>query len=445
MSRNGSGSYSSPGASFPAVSGATIDSAKYNNVINDIGSALTQSIANDGQTVISANLPMSGFKHTGAAAATVAGQYIEYAQHVTDLALKANLAGAAFTGTLSATGAATLSSTLGVTGTLTASGDIISASQNGGPIAGLHNALINGNMGIYQRGTGAVTTTGAYGPADRWLTTTTGNTFSTTQGSFVSGDTLFDTGGAQYYTQCAVTSVAGAGNFTTFSQRIEDVRVLAGKTVTVSFWAKAAAGTPSIAVEVGQSFGAGGSADVTGTGLAQALTTSWAQYSKTFTLPNINAKTVGTEATHYTYLNFWLDSGATFNTRAASIGQVSKTVSIAQVQFEVSTVATTFERRPYGMELDLCIRYYQTVTDYTFAGYGTAANGAVITVALPSKMRITPTASKTGAPSLSNCTEGGSNGSVQGNGNYLIHAVVTGVGGFQMATGTQAFQFSAEL
>jgi len=81
MSRNGSGSYTPPGASFPAVSGATIDSAKYNAVINDLGSALTQSIANDGQTVISANLPMSGFKHTGAAVATASGQYVEYSQY----------------------------------------------------------------------------------------------------------------------------------------------------------------------------------------------------------------------------------------------------------------------------------------------------------------------------------------------------------------------------
>jgi hypothetical protein len=33
---------------------------------------------------------MSGFKHTGAAAANAAGQYVEYAQNVTALALKAN-------------------------------------------------------------------------------------------------------------------------------------------------------------------------------------------------------------------------------------------------------------------------------------------------------------------------------------------------------------------
>jgi hypothetical protein len=80
MSRNGSGSYSPPGASFPAVAGTTILSASYNNVVNDIASALTQSIANDGQTTISANLPMSGFKFTGLAVGASAADSVLYDQ-----------------------------------------------------------------------------------------------------------------------------------------------------------------------------------------------------------------------------------------------------------------------------------------------------------------------------------------------------------------------------
>lgn len=90
MSRNGSGTQSSPAGSFPAVGGTLIESTKFNNVINDINASLTASIANDGQTPILANLPMSGFKHTGAAAATASGQYVEYAQMNAALAGKAN-------------------------------------------------------------------------------------------------------------------------------------------------------------------------------------------------------------------------------------------------------------------------------------------------------------------------------------------------------------------
>ena len=40
MPRNGSGSYSPPAASFPAVASTLIESAKFNAVINDIATAL---------------------------------------------------------------------------------------------------------------------------------------------------------------------------------------------------------------------------------------------------------------------------------------------------------------------------------------------------------------------------------------------------------------------
>jgi hypothetical protein len=65
MPYNGSGSFSAPGASFPAVSGALIESAKYNAVVNDIATGLSTAIAKDGQTTVTANLPMAGYRHTG--------------------------------------------------------------------------------------------------------------------------------------------------------------------------------------------------------------------------------------------------------------------------------------------------------------------------------------------------------------------------------------------
>jgi len=92
VSRNGSGTYNPPGSSFPAVTGTTIDSTKYNNVVNDMAAAVTASIANDGQTPILANLPMSGFKHIGAGQASASGQYVEYAQFTAALAAKQDIA-----------------------------------------------------------------------------------------------------------------------------------------------------------------------------------------------------------------------------------------------------------------------------------------------------------------------------------------------------------------
>lgn len=66
MPRNGSGSYALP-AGNPVVTGTTIDSTVQNNTTSDIATALTNSLAKDGQTTPTANLPMGGFKLTGLA------------------------------------------------------------------------------------------------------------------------------------------------------------------------------------------------------------------------------------------------------------------------------------------------------------------------------------------------------------------------------------------
>lgn len=66
MPYNGSGTYQAPANSWnPAVGGSTIDSADWNSTQSDYETALSQVICKDGQTTITANLPMSGFKHTG--------------------------------------------------------------------------------------------------------------------------------------------------------------------------------------------------------------------------------------------------------------------------------------------------------------------------------------------------------------------------------------------
>jgi hypothetical protein len=78
VSRDGSGTYSLPQAAF--VAGTTIESAKVNSDFSDIASALTASLAKDGQTVPTANLPMGGFKHTGVAVGTADTDYATLAQ-----------------------------------------------------------------------------------------------------------------------------------------------------------------------------------------------------------------------------------------------------------------------------------------------------------------------------------------------------------------------------
>ena len=74
MPRNGSGSYNLPSGN-PVVASTVISSTWANNTLSDIGTALTSSIANDGQTVPVANLPMAAFRHTNVANAQNRNEY----------------------------------------------------------------------------------------------------------------------------------------------------------------------------------------------------------------------------------------------------------------------------------------------------------------------------------------------------------------------------------
>lgn len=79
MSRNGSGMYALP-AGNPVITGTTISSTWANTTLSDIATALTGSIAADGQTPITGNQPMAGFKHTGVDDAAARTDYAQAAQ-----------------------------------------------------------------------------------------------------------------------------------------------------------------------------------------------------------------------------------------------------------------------------------------------------------------------------------------------------------------------------
>lgn len=65
MPRNGSGVFTPATPEYPVVAGTLIESADVNTIIADIGTALTLSVAANGETTITANIPMAGFKITG--------------------------------------------------------------------------------------------------------------------------------------------------------------------------------------------------------------------------------------------------------------------------------------------------------------------------------------------------------------------------------------------
>lgn len=80
MPYNGSGVYTPPGADFPAVALTLIQSTKFNNVVNDLSSALSSVIVADGQRAASAALPMGGFRHTNVGNAGNRNEYASAGQ-----------------------------------------------------------------------------------------------------------------------------------------------------------------------------------------------------------------------------------------------------------------------------------------------------------------------------------------------------------------------------
>lgn len=74
MSRDSNGTYTLPSGN-PVLPGTVIESDWANTTLSDVAGALTGSIAANGVTEPTANLPMGGFHHTGVSAATARNQY----------------------------------------------------------------------------------------------------------------------------------------------------------------------------------------------------------------------------------------------------------------------------------------------------------------------------------------------------------------------------------
>ena len=74
MPRNGTGTYNLP-AGQPVTSGTVISSTTHNTLMADVANALTGSIAADGQTPATANIPMGGYKLTNVSSATARTEY----------------------------------------------------------------------------------------------------------------------------------------------------------------------------------------------------------------------------------------------------------------------------------------------------------------------------------------------------------------------------------
>ena len=265
------------------------------------------------------------------------------------------------------------------------------------------NKIINGDFNINQRNFSSTTTDGTYG-FDRWVLAYSGGTCTYSTQAFTPGTAPVSGYESKSYARLVTASQSTAGHFAAVNQKIEDVRTFAGQSVTFSFWAKASTGTPNIGVALQQFFGSGGSpsAEVVTSTAVKTITSSWARYSFTISVPSISGKTIGTTA-NTSYLGAWIftSCGTTISALGyPAVGVQNVTIDIWGVQLEQGSTATAFQTATGTIqgELAACQRYYyrmqSTTAGDSFFGTGlsNSTTGASILVTFPVTMRIRPTA-----------------------------------------------------
>jgi hypothetical protein len=237
------------------------------------------------------------------------------------------------------------------------------------------NKIINGDFGIWQRGTSFSNPLDSTYNADRWMIEHdgTGATRTISQQTFTPGAAPVAGYESQFFLRYAVSG--GTSNtYQQIEQRVEDVRIFAGNTVTLSFWAKADAAR-TISILYRRSYGSGGStAEQTSVGSAINITTSWVRYSVTTTVASLSGKTLGAGSFTQWILRF-----------AAATAQ---TIDIWGVQVEYGSKATPFQTASGSIqgELALCQRYYTRLIGdnaNSYFGWGQAFNSTTFVAAVP--------------------------------------------------------------
>ena len=270
---------------------------------------------------------------------------------------------------------------------------------------GFKNRLINGAMVIDQRNAGAsvTQTTADLFPVDRWIIS--GTVTSKFTGQQNAGSVTPPAGFVNYLgiTSSSAYTVGAAEQFF-IRQKIEGFNVADfvwgtanASTVTLSFWVRS-----SLTGTFGGSLTNSAQTRSYPFTYTISVANTWEQ--KTITVAGDTSGTwlttngvglfvflgLGVGSTLSGTAGAWAAAGYFSATGATSVvGTNGATFYITGVQLEKGSTATSFDYRPYGTELNLCMRYYQTNLPST--SYANTTIGARLVVVGALSMRATPT------------------------------------------------------
>jgi hypothetical protein len=256
------------------------------------------------------------------------------------------------------------------------------------------NKIIGGDFATnpWQRGSSiAVAADTKVYTADRWFAyrySSANNTVSVVAGSRKKY--------ALKYQRNAGDATVGLGAYICQAIESKNVWGMHDEYVTVSFWVKVGANFSGTILQA---------VLVSGTGIDQEAATGiiGGAYTGFATVGSVNIPNTTTTLTKFTFTSFVPLSSAVnelglrFGYTPSGTAGADDSFTLEDVQVESGTVATPFERRPYGVELALCQRYYYRIAPGN-NGVG-IANGMVWTSStafggthFPVPMRIPPSA-----------------------------------------------------
>ena len=289
-----------------------------------------------------------------------------------------------------------------------------SAFYGTGVTASFRNKFINGDMRIDQRNAGASVGSLNSGSSEKFAvdrtmlemggqTSNTGTIQQVTDGPAGFNKSLKYTAGSSGF---------NAAGFVAFNQRIEgqNVQDLAfgtssAQSITLSFWVKS-----SIVGTYTNNITTYNGTTERWNNQTYTINTAntWEYKTLTFAGDTVSGPSNDTTGFMRVYWHLGGDAGAatttSFNTwfngtgskRAATtqtnlLGTSGATFFLTGIQLERGTVATPFEHRPFGTEMQLCQRYFQIASIYAEYASGTSGTLGTPITAFPVPMRANPT------------------------------------------------------